>query len=118
MRLRLSALAGLLALGGCAAPLEVSSITEIKSSTGSKGVDVYESKRQAGQNPPEFAGDQLVEVRTFKKNEDGSEVEIAGASRALSAADYTAVMRSPAKVHVPLYRAQSSALAATCEMPG
>jgi hypothetical protein len=112
-------LVGLASLGGCAKPLEVSSITEIKSRTSSKGIDVYESKRNAGPSAvPEFAGDQLVEVRTYTYVDNSGEVEIAGAACSLSAADFSAAMETPAKVRVPLYRAQSSALAVTCEKPG
>ena len=108
----------LVVLGGCAAPgLEVASVTQIRSSTGSGGIDVYEPKRRAGSSVPEFAGDQLVEVRTYK-NADEGEVEIAGATCSLSATGFSASMRTPAKVRVPLYREQSSTLAVTCEMPG
>ena len=106
-------------LGGCAKPLEVASITEIRSSTGSKGIDVHEAKRQAGQSGvPEFAGDQLLEVRTYIQEDGNGEVEIAGASCQLSAADFAATMQSPAKIRVPLYRGQSSTLAVSCELPG
>ena len=116
---RLSLLVGLALLAGCAKPLEVASVTEIRSHTGSKGLDVYEPKRQAGQSAvPEFAGDQLVEVRTYTYKDDSGEAEIAGASCSLSAADFSATMQTPAKVRVPLYRGQSSTLAIACEMPG
>jgi hypothetical protein len=66
---------------------------------------------------PEFAGDQLVEVRTFQKSDQG-EVEMAGATCSLSASGFSASMTSPAKVRVPLYRGQSSTLAVTCQKPG
>lgn len=116
---RLLLFLGLAALGGCAKPLEVASITEIQSRTGSKSIDIYEPKRQSAQSTvPEFAGDQLIEVRTYVQKEDSGEVEIAGASCSLSAADFSTSMQSPAKVRVPLYRGQSSALAVSCEMPG
>lgn len=105
-------------LGGCAAPgLEVASVTEIRSSTGSRGIDVYEPKRRTGGSVPEYAGDQLVEVRTYKNTDEG-QVEMAGATCSLSATDFSANMQTPAKVRVPLYRGQSSTLAVTCEMPG
>jgi hypothetical protein len=117
---RLPLFVGLAVLAaGCAKPLEVSNITEIKPHTGSKGLDVYEPKRLAGKSAvPEFAGDQLVEVRTYTYKDDSGEVEIAGATCSLSAADYSATMQTPAKVRVPLYRGQSSTLAVACEMPG
>jgi hypothetical protein len=116
---RLLLAVGLALVGGCATPLEVASITDVRSNTGSRGIDVHEPKRQAGHSSvPEFAGDQLVEVRTYKSTADQGEVEIAGATCTLSAADFSATMQSPAKVRVPLYRAQSSALAVACEMPG
>lgn len=106
-------------LAGCAKPMEVSSITEIKPTTGSRGVDVHEPKRQTGQaGVPEFAGDQLLEIRTFASKEGSGETEVAGATCSLSAADFAATMQTPAKVRVPLYRGQSSTLAVACEMPG
>jgi hypothetical protein len=106
-------------LAGCAKPMEVSSITEIKPSTGARGIDVHEPKRQSGQaGVPEFAGDQLLEVRTYTSKEGTGETEIAGATCELSAADFAATMQTPAKVRVPLYRGQSSTLAVACEVPG
>ena len=110
---------GLVLFTGCAKPLEVASITEIKSTTGSRGIDVHEPKRANGQSTvPEFAGDQLLEVRTFASKPDSGEIEVAGATCTLSAADFNATMQTPAKVRVPLYRGQSSTLAVACEMPG
>jgi hypothetical protein len=106
-------------LGACAKPLEVSSITEIKSTTGSRGIDVLEPKRATlGTTVPEFAGDQLTEVRTYMYKEGEGEIEISGAQCTLSASDFTATMATPAKVRVPLYRAQSSTLAVGCEKEG
>jgi hypothetical protein len=104
-------------LAGCAAPLAVNNVTDIRSSTGSRGVDVYETKRRTDASAPEFAGDQLVEVRTFQNAGQG-EVEMAGATCTLAATGFSATMKSPAKVRVPLYRGQSSTLAVTCQMPG
>ena len=104
-------------LGGCAAPLAVNSVTDIRSSTGSRGIDVYETKRRTDSSVPEFAGDQLVEVRTFQ-NSDHGEVEMDGAACSLAATGFSATMTSPAKVRVPLYRGQSSTLAVTCQKPG
>ena len=104
-------------LGGCAAPLAVNTVTDIRSSTGSRGIDVYEPKRRADANVPEYAGDQLVEVRTYQNSGQG-EVEMPGATCSLAATDFSATMTSPAKVRVPLYRGQSSTLAVTCQKPG
>jgi hypothetical protein len=116
---RLSLVALLLSLTGCTKPLEISSITDIRSKTGSKSLDVYEPKRQSGQQGlPDFAGDQLVEVRSYAKSSDGGEAEIVGASCTLSAADFNADFQTPARVRVPLYREQSSALAVSCEKSG
>ena len=116
---RVLLLVGLLSLSGCATPLEVASITEIKPHTGSKSIDVYEPKRLTGETSvPEFAGDQLVEVRTYVHQEDKGEVEISGAACSLTASDFSASAQSPAKIRVPLYRGQSSALAVACEKPG
>lgn len=99
--------------------MEVGSITEISPRTGAKGIDVHEPKRAQGQaGLPELAGDQIVEVRTFVRSESEGEKEVAGAQCNLSAADFTAHMQSPAKVRVPLYRSQSSALAVSCDLAG
>ena len=106
-------------IGGCAKPLEVGSITEIKNSTGSKSIDVLEPKRMAGQSGvPEFSGDQLLEVRTYADNDSNGRVEVSGARCELSASDFKASMETPAKVRVPLYRNQSSTLAVSCDKPG
>ena len=67
---------------------------------------------------PEFAGDQLVEVRTYVEEEGNGRVEIAGASCTVSAAEFRASMHTPAMVRVPLYRGQSSALLVSCEKVG
>jgi hypothetical protein len=104
-------------LGGCATPLAVTNVTDIRSSTGSRDIDVYEPKRRAGASVPEYAGDQLVEVRTYQ-NSDQGEVEMAGATCSLAATGFSATMTSPAQVRVPLYRSQSSTLAVTCQKPG
>jgi hypothetical protein len=108
-----------IALSACAKPMEVSSITEIKSTTGSRSIDVLEPKRIAGQaGVPEFAGDQIVEVRTFAFKDGEGRQEVAGATCQLSTSDYTAQLVTPAKVRVPLYRVQSAELAVSCEKPG
>ena len=104
-------------LGGCATPLAVTTVTDIRSSTGSRGIDVYEPKRRTDASVPEYAGDQLVEVRTYQNSGQGEE-EMAGATCSLAATGFSATMTSPAKVRVPLYRGQSSTLAVTCQMPG
>jgi hypothetical protein len=112
-------LAGVLLLGGCATPIEVASVTEIRPTNGSRSIDVHEPRRASGQSGvPEFAGDQLVEVRTFADSDNGGRGEIAGAACTLSAADFSATMQTPAKVRVPLYRGQSSSLAISCEKQG
>jgi hypothetical protein len=116
---RLIIVAAVLAVAGCAKPLEVSSITEIQPPPGATGVDVYASRRAAGEKVPDFAGDQIVEVRTYKANDGGGTGdEIGGAQCKVSARDFSADATSPAKVRVPVYRAQSSPLAVKCEMPG
>src|SRR6266446_788417 len=113
---------GLVILGGCClggrgTPHTNTTVTDIRSSTGSRDIDVYEPKRRAGASVPEYAGDQLVEVRTYQKSDQG-EAEMAGATCSLAATGFSATMTSPAKVRVPLYRSQSSTLAVTCQMPG
>lgn len=107
-------------LTGCAAkPLEVGSITSIKSHSGTTDLDVYSQKRrQDPASAPEFAGDQLVEVRTYYQDLEKGQIEIAGAQCHLAAALYSAELTTPAKVRVPLYRGKSSALSAECAKPG
>ncbi|MEL7048119.1 MAG: hypothetical protein AAFO75_04005 [Pseudomonadota bacterium] len=110
----------LVVLAGCAAkPLEVGSITRIKPHTGGSDLDVYAAKRQSDPaSAPEFAGDQLVEVRTYREDPEKGQVEMAGATCSLSAALYSADLTTPAKVRVPLYRGKSSQLSAKCAKPG
>lgn len=111
---------GVMMLAGCAAkPLEVGSITRIKPHNGTNDIDVYSAKRvQDPSLAPEFAGDQLVEVRTYRDDPEKGQVEMAGANCHLSAALYSADLTTPAKVRVPLYRGQSSELSAKCTKPG
>lgn len=108
-----------LTLAGCAKPLEVGSITEIKPPPGAQGLDLYAARRAAGDKVPDFAGDQIVEVRTYAATESGSwGDEFAGAACTLKARDYSVSLTTPAKVRVPVFRAQSSPLAAECQKEG
>ncbi|MCB1505796.1 MAG: hypothetical protein KDJ47_12540 [Hyphomicrobiaceae bacterium] len=94
-------------------------MTPIKPQNGATGIDVYAQHRNAGNTTaPEFAGDQLVEVRSYVYKQDQGDTEVRGANCSLSAAEYSATMTTPARVRVPLYRGQSSTLAVSCEMPG
>jgi hypothetical protein len=118
---KLIALGALLLLAGCAKPLEVGSITEIKPPPGTQGADVYATRRAAGEKVPDFAGDQLMEVRTFATTSPdggGTGDEFAGAQCKVSARDFSADVTTPAKVRVPVYRAQSSPLAVQCTKEG
>lgn len=116
---RLLVLAIMAWLAGCAKPLEVASITEIKPPPGATGIDVYAERRRAGEQVPDFAGDQIVEVRTYAHPQDEPVgAEFPGADCKLSARDFTAIVKTPAKVRVPIYRAQSSMLAVSCEREG
>ncbi|MEO1207347.1 MAG: hypothetical protein AAFV45_13560 [Pseudomonadota bacterium] len=108
------------ALAGCASkPLEVGSIAKIKPQSGSNELDVYaDTRRQGTTAAPDFAGDQLVEVRTYRDDPENGQVEMAGATCQLSAALYSADLTTPALVRVPLYRGQSSVLSAKCTKSG
>jgi hypothetical protein len=108
----------ILVVGGCAKPLEVGSITEIRPSNGARGTDLYADQRAKGQQVPEFSGDQLFEVRTFAPKEGSGSVEFAGAACSVTGRDFAATATSPARIRVPLYRTQSSALSVTCTHPG
>lgn len=109
-----------LLLTACAAPpLEVGSITSIKAPPGTTGVDIYAAKRDAGQQVPAYAGDQLVEVRTFtESNANKLAEEFPGAACSLSADNFSADFTTPAKIRVPLYRGQSSTLSVSCKKDG
>ncbi len=84
LRIQTSVLAsGLIALllAACAKPLEVASITEIQPKNGAKGIDIYEPRRRSGDTLAlEFAGDQLLEVRTYAQRDGQGEVEICDAT--------------------------------------
>jgi hypothetical protein len=108
-------------LAGCATPgLEVAKISDIRPINKAAGLDVYDEQRRKGEKVPDFAGDQLVEVRSYKVQEESELAgpEIAGAKCALSARDYVAEVVTPARVRVPLYRSQSSPLSVSCTLDG
>lgn len=104
---------------GCAKPMDIATVTQIKSHTGSSSIDVYEPHRRRGQTGvPEYAGDQFVEVRTYTYTDDEGQVEIGGAHCELSTANFSAKMSTPARVRVPLYRGSSSVLGIHCQKEG
>jgi hypothetical protein len=107
-------------LAGCAAPgLEVARVTDIRPTNKAAGLDVYAERRRAGDKVPDFAGDQLVDVRTYREREENgySDEEIAGAKCSVKARDYSAEVVTPARIRVPLYRRESSPLSVSCEHP-
>ncbi|MEM7749225.1 MAG: hypothetical protein AAF346_13325 [Pseudomonadota bacterium] len=109
----------LLSLAGCAKPMDIASVTQIKPNTGSSSIDVYEPHRRRGQKGiPDYAGDQFLEVRTYTYKQDEGRVEIGNASCEISTAHYSAKMTTPARVRVPLYRGSSSILGVVCEKEG
>ena len=120
MRLKLVGLIVIAALAGCAKPLEVSSITEIKSGPGANGLDVYAGRRASGETVPEFSGEQILDIRTFTTSDDNqmASQEFAGAQCEVKASNFIAEMVSPAKVRVPLYRDATSPLSVSCRMDG
>lgn len=111
-------IAGLALLTGCAAPLEVASITEIKPAEAGSGFDVYAERRSRGEQVPEFAGDQVLELRTYEDRSGQGRTELAGADCTVKANNFSAEATTPAKVRVPLYRGQSSTLSVSCGKPG
>ena len=105
-------------VSGCAKPMEVSSITRISPTNGATGIDVYAERRRRGEKVPEYAGDQIVPVRTYRASEEGFRgKEFAGANCVMEANGFRASFTTPAKVRVPVYRAKSSALSIRCEHP-
>jgi hypothetical protein len=107
---------------GCARPMDVATITDIRASNGAAGLDVYAERRRKGEKVPDLSGDQVVDVRSYTgSGEPGSEIagdEMAGAKCVVKARDYSAHVTTPARIRVPLYRAQSSPLSVTCERDG
>ena len=126
MKLKFAILASLFALTllGCAAkPLEVGTITKIKAPAGTQGTDVYHLRRKNGEQVPAFAGDQILEVRTYANQESkdtGIKAgdEMAKATCRVEARDYSADVVTPAKLRVPIYRTKSSPLSVSCQKPG
>lgn len=98
--------------------MEVASITEIKPAEPAAGLDVYAARRGRGEQVPEFAGDQVLEVRTYEEKSDQGRTELAGAQCTVKASNFSADTATPAKVRVPLYRGQSSTLSVSCHKPG
>ena len=94
--LRALALATVVCMAGCATPMEVANITEVRPTNGAQGLDVYAMRRQKGEQVPEFAGDQLLEVRTYAVIEGKGETEIAGGNCTVSGSDFQATTVSPA----------------------
>ncbi len=113
-------LAGLTLAACSKKPMEVDRISAIKSSSGSTNTDVYAKRRKAGENVPELAGDQIVPIRTYVDNKGGFGLgdEIAGAKCTVNARDFTAEVVTPAKVRLPNYRMQSSAISIRCTKKG
>jgi hypothetical protein len=111
-----------IALAGCSQkPLEVDRITPIKANNGSTNTDIYADRRKSGEKVPELSGDQIVAVRTYiakKDDEFGLEKELAGANCILTARDFSAKVKTPAKVRLPLYHLQSSTISVHCEKDG
>ena len=105
-------------VAGCAAPLDVSSISEINPKGGQTGLDVYATRRQKGDAVPEFAGDQLLEIRSYRYEDGKGRVEFAGAACAVTGSEFNADVVTPARLRVPLYRAQSGALSVSCSKDG
>jgi len=108
-------------LAGCATPgLEVARVTEVRPTNRATGLDVYAERRRAGDKVPDFSGDQIVDVRTYKAQEDSDFAgeEFAGARCSVKARDYATEVITPARIRVPIYRQQSSALSVSCEHAG
>lgn len=116
----LMAVAAVGLLAGCASPgLEVARVTDIRPSNKAAGLDVYAERRRAGEKVPDFTGDQIVDVRTYREREESgySDEEFAGAKCTVKARDYAADVITPARIRVPLYRRESSPLSVSCEHP-
>ena len=100
--------------------MEVGSISEIRPNSGGPGLDVYAARRRTGEKVPELAGDQILDVRSFVTADGpfGNEIageEFAGARCTVKARDYSAQVTTPARLRVPIYRLELSALSVACE---
>ncbi len=98
--------------------MDIDSVTEIKPAEADAGFDVYAARRMRGEQVPEFAGDQLLEVRSYEDKSEGGRVEMAGAQCVVKASNFSADVTTPGKVRLPLYRRQSSTLSVSCSKPG
>lgn len=120
MRALIAGLGVMVLTSGCAM-MEVGSITEIKPGPGAVGLDVYAGRRQTGEPVPAFAGEQIVEIRSYSHgytNPDTQTHELAGVACDVSASNFTASVVTPAKLRVPIYGQASSPLALQCNKPG
>ena len=109
-------------LAACAKPLEVGTISEIRSDHGAPGIDVYAARRRAGEKVPDLAGDQLLDVRSYVAEPGplGGDMrgdEFPGARCVIRGRDFSAEAVTPARVRVPIYRLESSSLSVSCQHP-
>jgi len=110
---------------GCARTpaLEVAKISDISTPAGTRGIDVYASRRDKGEEVPNLAGDQVVYIRTYvsKKGTFGNETagkEFAGANCQVSSRYFSARVTSPGAIRVPVYRQYSSPVSVSCQKDG
>ena len=69
--------------------MEVNSITRITPTNGAQGIDVYAEQRRRGEKVPEYAGDQLVQIRSYRATDEGFVgKEFAGADCTVSANNF------------------------------
>lgn len=111
-------IAAVAGVSGCASSLPIAEIADVRATDGSPSIDIYQNRRVAGQDVPDFFGDQLVTVRTYEEIEDKVDPELAGATCDIRGAGFTAMVTTPAAVRVPLYRSKTGTLSATCSKDG
>ena len=112
-------------LSGCAGTpaLEVAKISSISTPPGTQGMDVYAARRKKGEDVPNFAGDQVVYIRTYAstKGTFGNEAEgkeFAGAHCHVKARYFSADIVTPGAIRVPVYRKYSSPVTVSCKKQG
>ena len=86
-------------------------------------MDVYSARRKKGEDVPNFAGDQVVYIRTYAsaKGTFGNEIagkEFAGANCRVKARYFSANVVTPGAIRVPVYRQYSSPVSVSCKKPG
>jgi len=111
-------------MAGCGTPaMDVAKISNVSLPPGTHGLDVYAQRRMNGEKVPNFAGDQVVYIRSYasEKGTFGNDTrgkEFAGADCRVKAGYFSANVVTPAAIRVPIYRQYSSQVSVSCKKQG